>query len=209
MENDIQDFDDEITAIATISSALAMVKEPDARQRVLSYILARYGPQLPADNPALARSRTDHSPLSALALSAGPPFGGSSESRTSPLDQVTAAPKELPGIARISDSGDLKITVRDLKAKSGLDAAVRLAHVAIYAYDHLTGGQPFSSRKGLTPLLQQWRLYDGNARARLASHRGIMRSGDNLTLDAHARRDAERFIEEILSDEVPGQWRPK
>lgn len=66
-----------------------------------------------------------------------------------------------------------------------------------------------SSRKNLTPILKEWRLYDGNTRARLSKERGILRDGDNLSLDAHARRDAERFIEEISDPEIKGQWKPK
>jgi PAS domain S-box-containing protein len=105
--------------------------------------------------------------------------------------------------------------VRDLKAKSGLDAAVRLAQVAIYAHERLTG-RPLSSRKGLTPLLKEWRLYDGNTRARLAREPGIVRSGDDLTLDPRGRRDAERLVEELLQpaarteeNRPGGTWRRK
>jgi hypothetical protein len=114
----------------------------------------------------------------------------------------------MPGIARLSDSGDLHLTVRDLKARSGLDAAVRLAYVAIYAYQKLAG-RALSSPSGLTPLLKSWRLYDGNTRARLARDKGILRNGDDLSLDAHATRDAERFVQEILDDGIEGRWTAK
>jgi hypothetical protein len=116
--------------------------------------------------------------------------------------------REIPGVARLNDSGDLHITIRDLKARSGLDAAVRLAHVAIHAYHQMTG-QALSSSKGLTPILKSWRIYDGNTRARLAKEKGIVRTGDDLSLDAHAARDAQRFIEEILDPSIDGTWRPK
>ncbi len=174
-----QNDDVEITVLAEIQASLA--KLPDAEARVGAF-LSRYRRGVPG------------APVSAVA--------------PSPLSVTEYTHRELPGVARLTDAGDLKITARDLKAKSGLDAAVRLAHVAIYAHERLTG-QPLSSRKGLTPLLREWRLYDGNSRARLAKERGIIRSGDALSLDAHARRDAERFVEEILSDEVAGQWRPR
>jgi hypothetical protein len=84
---------------------------------------------------------------------------------------------------------------------------VRLAYITIYACEKLTG-ESLSSPKILTPLLKAWRLYNGNTRARLAKDRGIIRSGDFLTLDAHAKLDAERFIEEIHNPDVQGSWRP-
>lgn len=202
MTDYFSDPDAEIAAISAINAALAKVADDDARARVLDYILARYRPgMVPVTRfiPSLA------APPSVMHAN-GP--GSNFENRTSPLALLAGPEKELAGIARLTDAGDLKITVRDLKAKNGLDAAVRLAHIAIYAYEHLAG-QPLNSRKGLTPLLREWRLYDGNVRAKLAKERGIIRSGDNLTLDAHAKRDAERYIEEILSNDVAGQWRPK
>jgi len=177
--------DDELIAIGAINSALGKLTDTDARRRVLSYVIARYLPDAPASLPTAGQPKSSVAP--------------------SPLSVVQQ--RELPGVARLTDTGDLRITARDLKAKSGLDAAVRLAHIAIYAHERMTGGQPLSSRKGLTPLLKEWRLYDGNSRARLANERGIIRSDDSLSLDAHARRDAERYIEEILNDELKGQWR--
>jgi len=188
----LQNSDAEIAAIAAISSALSKLSDSEARRRVLSYVLSRYLPEGGAPLSLAAAS------LAQAVTSMAP----------APLGVVELTQRELPGVARLTDTGDLRITARDLKAKSGLDAGVRLAHVAIYAHERLTG-QPFSSRKGLTPLLKEWRLYDGNVRARLAKERGIIRSEDSLSLDAHARRDAERYIEEILNEELHGQWRPR
>jgi PAS domain S-box-containing protein len=106
--------------------------------------------------------------------------------------------RELPGIARVTPAGEFRLLVRDLKARSALDAAVRLAKVAIYAHELLTG-EPLSSRKSLTPILRAWRLYDGNTRARLAKERGIVRNGDSLSLDDQARHGAEQLVREMRS----------
>jgi hypothetical protein len=185
-----EEQDKEIAAIAVISAALAGLSDAEARQRVISYVLARYLPQggalpaIPAPRAAVASPAT---PVSPTALT---------------------ATNEIPGIARLTEAGELRVTVRDLKARSGLDAAVRLAYVAIFAYQKLAG-RPLSSPTGLTPLLKTWRLYDGNTRTRLGRDKGILRSGDDLSLDAHATRDAERFIQEILDDAVEGGWKPK
>lgn len=198
MVHESQNDDAELAAIAAIAKALGDVDDADARRRVLTYILARYMPEVSGTQASAV-----HAPLPGpmgradVAVPQYPPVGVGEE-----------RPKEVPGIAQLTNAGDLKITARDLKAKSGLDAALRLAYIAIYAYYLLTG-QPLSSRKGLTPLLREWRLYTGNTRARLAKERGIIREGDGLSLDAHARRDAEQYISEILSDESVGQWRPR
>jgi hypothetical protein len=188
------DTDKEILAMAQISAALQALDDPTARQRVLSYVLARF-----AEGEVISTSaRIAH--------------GGTLSHRTdvapARLESPSSAAKEIPGIGRLTEDGQLRITIRDLKAKSGLDAATRLAHVSIYAWQQLTG-EPMSSRRTLTPILKEWRLYDGNTRHRLAVDRGILRDGDNLTLDAHARADAEHFMEEILNPEMQGSWRPR
>lgn len=193
----MNEVDAEISAIANVLKALASLPDEDARRRVLSYALSRF-------------------PVSGIKL---PPAGhgaGSQPERSgendhddgSAAEQDQNQSPEIPGIAVLTNAGELRITARDLKAKSGLDAAVRLAHVAIYAHQKLTGNS-ISSRSGLTPLLQEWRLYDGNTRARLKKEKGILRDGDLMKLDAHARRAAETFIDEILDPSTQGSWSPK
>lgn len=189
------DEDAEIAAIAQISAALRAIDDPVARGRVLSYVLARFS------DGAIAKAAAP-TPIPRVPLLISPTLGVAEGERQ------TALAREIGGIARLTDDGQLKVTVRDLKAKSGLDAATRLAHVAIYAHQEMAG-QPLSSRKGLTPLLREWRLYDGNTRRRLGNDRGILRDGDNLSLDAHAKMDAQRYIEDILNPDVQGSWRPK
>ena len=177
--------DAELAVIATVSDAVGSLPDQEARMRVINYVMARHLPGASLRLDAL--SPAPHAPRESA--------------------REVRGTRELPGIAQLSDKGDLRITIRDLKAKSALDAAVRLAVVATYAHEELTG-QKLSSRRCLTPLLKQWRLYDGNSRARLAREKGIIREGDNLSLDAHARRDAERFIEEIRNQTIKGTWRP-
>jgi hypothetical protein len=183
-------LDPEVAAIAAVSAALLELPDSEARGRVLSYVMARFG--MASVSSIEAASVPMLSAFEARSNTAEP---------TSPI-------QEIPGVAKLSPSGDLRITIRDLKAKSGLDAAVRLALVAIYAHERLLG-EPMSSRRTLTPVLKEWRLYDGNTRARLSKEKGIIRDGDALHLDAHSRRDAERIIEEILDDGLSGSWKPR
>lgn len=167
--------DRELAAIAAATAALSTLAEPAAVQRALAYMVVRHFPDPPFPGPAL-------------------PALGAAAAR------ILRRPgnRELPGIARVTPAGDFHLTVRDLKARSALDAAVRLAKVAIYAHELLTG-EPLPSRRGLTPLLRAWGLYDGNTRTRLAKERGILRRGDSLSLDDQARHQAERLIEEMRS----------
>jgi hypothetical protein len=137
MPNLSRSEDSEIDAITAISKALATLEDSDARRRVLSYVLARYLPELPL-TPIETTTKT--APTS---LVPGTPL---------PVSPHTQ--HELAGVARLTENGELRLTARDLKAKSGLDAAVRLAHVAVYAHEKLTG-QSLSSAKGLTPLLKE------------------------------------------------------
>lgn len=180
MTESAQNYEVELAAINSSSAVLSKLPDNDSRRRVLSYMLARY---LPESSPG--RDEPTSVPL---------PMPNSN----STIRVVERTERELPGVARLNDVGDLQITVRDLRAKSRLDAAVRLSKVAIYAHQRLTG-QPLSSRKSLTPLLKEWRLYDGNTRSKLAKAPGIIRSGDNLSLDPQALRIAERFVNEICS----------
>lgn len=167
--------DRELAAIAAATTALSTLTDPAAVHRALAYMAARHLPD--------------------------PPFPGAAlPALTAAAARIPRSPgaRELPGIARVTPAGDFRLTVRDLKARSALDAAVRLAKVAIYAHELLTG-EPLSSRRGLTPILRAWGLYDGNTRTRLAKERGILRSGDSLSLDDQARHQAERLIAEMRS----------
>ena len=208
----LEDEDSEIAAIGAISAALARLPDADARRRVITYVLSRYLPDS-TTKPSAAPSPWEHTIQPGAHVHGSVP--SSWENTIQPGAHVYGyainteqSQREIAGVARLTESGELRITARDLKAKSGLDAAMRLAYIAIYAHELLTN-LPFSSRKGLTPLLKEWRLYDGNARAKLSRERGIIRSGDNLSLDAHARLDAERYVNDILDVDIKGSWKPK
>lgn len=117
--------------------------------------------------------------------------------------------QEIPGIAQLTEEGDFILTVRDIKAKSTNDAAIRLVHVVILAYEKLTGENKVSSKEILVPILKEWRAYTGNTRNEIAKHKGILRSGTKIYLDAHSKRDAQRFINEILDVSFKGKWKPR
>ena len=174
----------EIDAMRVVAEAIENLADPEARMRVLSWLASKFGaPRYEAGKKDLRH--------------------GSGEGASLPITE-----EELPGIARRTANGDLEVTVRDLKAKSTIDAAMRLAHIVIYANEKLKGERAVSSRKVLLPILKEWRAYDGNTRPALAHHKGIHRDGDQLSLDTIAKKDAEKYISEILDDSVTGTWNP-
>ena len=174
----------ELDAMRTIGEAMSVL-DPGARARVIEWVAGRFG---------ISRGTASRD---TQALASGPQAVSD--------DEVVG---EIPGIARMI--GDrFEMTVRDLKAKSTIDAAIRLAHVVIYAHEKLAGKKSVSSRKVLLPILKEWRAYDGNTRPALANHKGIHRNGDELSLDALSRQEAQDYIDQILDDSIRGTWNPK
>lgn len=125
----------------------------------------------------------------------------------SPRTPAPTRTDEMSGIARVTESGQLQITIRDLKASSKSDATLRLVHVAVLAHEQLLGTGA-SRTAFLTPTLKRYRLYDGNARRAISQHKGLLRDGDVISLDAHATKDAERYVAEICDASVLGSWKP-
>lgn len=175
-------MDPEIKAINAVSEALSELDDPEMRKRVLRWANEKFG--------------CAPSPMSPM------PAAGSAVVANS-----TGSDKEIPGIAKVSESG-FRLTVRDVKARSAIDAGLRLTHIAIRAHEQLTGQRTVSSKHILVPLLKNWRVYDGNFRAALAKHKGIIRNGDELELDFHAQSDADKYIAEVLDSSIEGTWKP-
>lgn len=173
----------ELDAMRAVGEAIESL-DPEARGRVMLWVASRFGMQRPETG------RKD--PL---------------QNAVAEIPQATPE-GELPGIARLTKNGSLEVTVRDLKAKSTLDAAVRLAHIVIYANEKMKGERSTSSRKVLVPILKEWRAYDGNTRNKLRGHKGIHRDGDALSLDAIAKKDAEKYMADALDAAVLGTWNP-
>jgi PAS domain S-box-containing protein len=176
--------DYELAAIAKSSAAILELPDGEARRRVLTYVMDRYLP--------------------------GPGSGRLSAAVSQPASVTISGTRareftegDLLGVACINNDGGFEIVIREFWASSRLDAAVRLAKLAIYAHERLTGAA-MSSRATLTPLLKDWHLYDGNTRARLARERGITRSGDSLSLDDMEKSRADRLVIEMRSRAVSG-----
>lgn len=178
--------DKEIKALIEINSAFADL-EPEAVERVLEYVAKKHG----------------------ITKSFSKRHEGSQEQvKNDPLSGISLSESEIPGIATLSDSGQFKLTVRDFKAKNTRDAAIRILLVTVWSYMKLTNDPSVSSKLVVKPQLEAFRAYSGNTRQAIADHRGIIRNGDALSLDAHARDEAEKYVEEILDDSISGSWKP-
>ena len=178
----------EIDAITKIDAALSAIKDKESKRRVLRWALDKFSAEDEITSPSVKKSGPDV---------------------TDKLGSLQKGKGEIPGIARIQENGTFRLTVRDLKAKNTNDAAIRLAHIVIRAYGELTGETSVSSKKVLVPILREWRAYDGNTRVVIARHKGIIREGDSLSLDAHSNKDAFRFMSEVLDSSITGTWSPR
>jgi hypothetical protein len=176
---------DELECMRVIDDSLRSVNEEAAQARIAAWVTAKYGDASATPLPATS------SAFSVAGATGNEPRA-----------------KEIAGIAKLSQTGEVQLTVRDPKAKSANDAAIRLVHVAIWASGRLTG-QPAASSKGLlVPLLKKYRCYDGNTRGVLAKDKGLVRDGDLLSLDFHAEQFAEKVVREITDPTVEGKWKP-
>lgn len=178
----------EIDAIAKIDAALSAIQDKESTRRILRWAIDKFSTE---DETIPPPSRK---------------LGIDTPVKDSPVQK---AKNEIPGIAKLQENGTFRLTVRDLKAKSTNDAAIRLAHIVLHAYGELTGESSVSSKKILVPILREWRAYDGNTRVALARHKGIIRAGDSLSLDAHSKKDAAKFITEALDSAIEGTWSPR
>src|SRR5258706_2157414 len=139
----------EFDAMKTIDELLASLNDEE-RGRVLQWVSAKYG--LTVQNMVRAGVRLDRNES---ALSVAKASGGV---------------KEIPGIARLTTDGNLKLTVRDVKAKNTNDAAIRLIHIVVLANELLTGESGVSGKSVVVPTLREWRAYTGNTRAMIAKN---------------------------------------
>jgi len=175
---------DELECMRNIDDALSSISDDTARTRIVNWLVAKH---------------------LGLSNSMG---GTASAQRGTPRVDGAERTGEIAGIAKLSQAGEILLTVRDLKAKSANDAAIRLVHVLIWSAQKLTEATTVSSRHVITPWLQKYRCYDGNTRGAIAADKGIVRDGDDLSLDFHAEQRAEQIVNEILDNSVEGKWKP-
>lgn len=127
------------------------------------------------------------------------PIAAPSESTTTCMD--------IAGVAMKDTNGQFHFSVRDVKASNAIDAVKRLTYVLIRAYIQVMGVKTVSRKAIINPHLSAWRLYNGNARRFIAGDPGIIKNGDELSLDVHAEKEADTYIKEILDANVQGKWK--
>jgi hypothetical protein len=180
---------DELDCMRVIDESFQAIAEEATRIRIASWIAAKYGGRLLLPGQ---KAETPASLDATLGLSS---------------DEIEKS-GQIPGIAKLSSTGDVQLTVRDFKARSANDAALRLVHVLLWATKRLTGRGSVSSKAVVVPALRKYRCYDGNTRTAIAGDKGLVRDGDELSLDFHAEQLAAKFSREILDASTEGKWRP-
>ncbi len=179
---------DELECMRVIDAGLQAIPDEAARARIASWVASKYGGIASLRASDLGRN------LSVSSTGLSPNEIGKNG--------------EVAGIAKLSQSGEVLLTVRDFKAKSANDAAIRLVHVLIWVTGKLAARSAVSSKNEVLPWLRKYRLYDGNTRGVIAKDKGLVRDGDELSLDFHADQLAEKFVNDILDGSVEGRWRP-
>ena len=177
---------DEVSALKAVDSAFKELDD-EARLRILQWAWSKYGNMAKKNNLGVVQASPN------VSLQNMP---------------ASVSDGEIPGIAKLTEDGELVLTVRDIKAANKKDAAIRLVHISIRAYQTLTGDSKVSSKGIVTPILKEWRTYDGNTRSVISKHKGIIRNGDFLSLDAHSKLEADQYIKEILDESIEGKWSP-
>lgn len=179
--------DPEIVAMSRIGEALGDIEDEQVVSRILKWAIDKFSPATQTITSTTGKQTQTGMPTPT---------------------QIGVKSNELPGIAKLSEDGKFELTVRDVKAKSQQNSALRHALIIIQAYTKLTGQQSVSSRRIVSPILKDRRLYNGNTRRILAEHQGIIRDRDNLSLDSVAKDEAESYIREALDPSVKGGWNP-
>lgn len=185
-------MDEEISAMSAISVALQQLDE-DACERVLDWANKKFAQR----DRSWQKIPAETQPIGSLRIA---------EPVAKSPQQTANSIANLDEIVECGDDGSVRVICRDLKANSRNDAAIRLAHIVIYANEVLTQAKETSSRNVLLQILKEWRAYDANTRVAISRHQGIKRNGDLLSLDIHSKREAEKYIKQILDPSIKGDW---
>lgn len=173
----------ELDCMRMIEENLLALTDEAARVRVAGWVAAKYA------------GKVAHA------------FKGDGGQVLADVEEITKS-GQIPGIAKLSSGGEVQLTVRDFKARSANEAATRLVHVFLWATKKLIGRGSASSKVAIVPAMRKYRCYDGNTRTIIARDKGILRDGDELSLDYHAEQLAEKFVKEILDSGTEGKWKP-
>ncbi len=180
-----QQFDELLKRMPKIAEVVNSFKSENIQERVFEVLLSSIhtSHQAPEKDKLENRNKKDKSP----------------DSKNT---------NEIPGIAILEEDGSIRFTIRDIKAKSAIDAGLRLCLVAAFVNEKFNGQEELDRQSILKPLLDDWRVNNGNTRDAINKHRGIINTRSTVKLDSHAKKEAEKIINEILDDEYEGKWKP-
>jgi hypothetical protein len=121
---------------------------------------------------------------------------------------TTGGSNDLSGVAELLPDGGIELTVRDPKAGTRQDAVKRVVYVTIRANELLTGKTSADKKKVVMKGLKKMRLTSGTARNALTKVPGLIKVGNEWSLDGPAKEEADKYIQEIKDDSIQGKFKP-
>lgn len=117
-------------------------------------------------------------------------------------------PNGLEHVAEMRPDGEIELVARDLKAQTLKDAVQRVVYLAIRANQLLTGKESVDNRKVVHKSLKKYRLTSGSAYNALSKVPGIIKVGNEWSLDGPAKDEADKYIKEVADDSIQGKFFP-
>lgn len=122
--------------------------------------------------------------------------------------EVAREANDLTGIAELLADGSIELTARDPKANTLRDAVKRVVYLAIRANELLAGNKSAHRMKVVNKFLKKYRLTSGAARVELTKVPGLIKVGNEWSLDGPAKEEADKYIREVNDDSIEGKFKP-
>lgn len=132
---------------------------------------------------------------------------GGAQTGVANVPQVTREFHDLSGVAELLPGGSIELTARDPKAKNLEDKVQRIVYVAIRANELLTGNKSTDKKKVVQKFLKKYKLTSGAARNALTRVPGLIKVGNEWSLDGPAKDEADKYIREIKDDSIQGKFK--
>ncbi|WP_031501093.1 hypothetical protein [Bryobacter aggregatus] len=115
--------------------------------------------------------------------------------------------KPILKLFQISDDA-IELIDNRLKATSAADYYRRLTYLFVYAQELLLG-RSSTPKSELLTVLKEAKVYDANCRFWLKQKKGFtVDTEDRMKLNAGAREQAIKALEEALDNNLPDKWNP-
>ena len=100
--------------------------------------------------------------------------------------------------------GQLRLMNSRLKPKNQSDFVRRLS--VLFLHEHAKAGEDMVSREKLNKILEDAKVYDGNARKWIANNDLLSHDGDLIGLSLPGREWAEEVLREVANPDIDPKW---